>query len=133
MTPEAASYMTAADRALSDARVVFTANLPHQAARLAYYAQFHAAQALIFERTGKIAKTHKGVGRQFHLLAKAERSFPPGLAAELSSAYKYKEFADYDTDQATPITVVQATDAIATAERFVAAVRQAIASPPTVP
>ncbi len=62
MRPQSNAFLIAADRALSDARVVFAANLPHQAARLAYYAQFHAAQSLIFERTGRIAKTHKGVG-----------------------------------------------------------------------
>ena len=47
-------------------------NIHRQAARLAYYAQFHAAQALIFERTGKISKTHKGVGSQFHTFAQSE-------------------------------------------------------------
>ena len=120
MRPQSNAFLIAADRALSDAR-------------LAYYAEFHAAQTLIFERTGRIAKTHKGVGKQFHGLAKAEPSFPANLAAELSSTYRYKEFADYDTVQATPITAVQATGAIATAERFVAAVRHALASPPGVP
>ena len=133
MKPQTGAFLIAADRALSDARVVFTANLPHQAARLAYYAEFHSAQALIFERTGKIAKTHKGVGNQFHLLARAESSFPVGIAAELVSAYRFKEFADYDTIQATPITAAIATGAIATAERFVAAVRQALASPTSAP
>ena len=38
----------------------------HPAARLACYAQFHAAKALFFERTARIAKTHKGVSAQFH-------------------------------------------------------------------
>ena len=133
MKPQTGAFLIAADRALSDARVVFTANLPHQAARLAYYAEFHSAQALIFERTGKIAKTHKGVGNQFHLLAQSETSLPPTLAADLSNAYKFKETADYDTIQATPITAAQATDAIATAERFVAAIRQALAAPSAAP
>ncbi|HEX3522373.1 MAG TPA: hypothetical protein VHT52_09830 [Stellaceae bacterium] len=35
------------------------------AGRNAYLAAFHAAQALIAERTGKEAKTHKGVHAQF--------------------------------------------------------------------
>ena len=86
--PETSGYIAAADKALSDARGNQSINLPHQAARLAYYAQFHAAQALIFERTGKIAKTHKGVNREFHGLAKSESTLPLSLAAELNRAYQ---------------------------------------------
>ena len=63
MTPETSDFLVAAERALSNARNILAIDIPDQAARLAYYAQFHAAQALIFERTAKISKTHKG-GRQ---------------------------------------------------------------------
>jgi len=123
MKPQAASFLAAADRAISNARANLAINIPDQAARLAYYAQFHAAQALIFERTGKIGRSHKGVNKEFHRLAKAEATFPPGLAPQLSKAYRYKEIADYDTGAATPITPARAHDAIATAENFVAAIR----------
>ena len=70
MTPESSHYLCAADEALSDARANLSINIPRQAARLAYQAQFHAAQAMIFERTTKNAKTHKGVARQFHKLCR---------------------------------------------------------------
>ena len=126
MKPETARFLAAADVALSDARTIQTVNVPRQAARLAYYAQFYAAQALIFERTDKISKTHKGVNRQFHMLAKTEPAFPPGFAAQLTKAYTYKEVADYDIGNFDPPTSTQARDAIATAERFVTAVRQAL-------
>ena len=132
MTPEALHYLSAAAKALSDAHGNLSINISRQAARLSYDAQFHAAQALIFERTAKIAKTHKGVGRQFHKLCKIEPALPPTLAAELSKAYRYKEIADYDTGTAPPITQAQAQAAIATAEHFVAAIRQAL-SPPAAP
>ena len=132
MKPQTASFLAAADKALSDARTIQTVNVPHQAARLAYYAQFHVAQALIFERADKIAKTHKGVSKEFHRLAKTETTFPPGLATQLTEAYAYKEHADYDTDFAEPITLPVAGDAIDTAERFVAIVRQALAQPPAI-
>jgi uncharacterized protein (UPF0332 family) len=101
-------------------------DIPRQAARLAYYAQFHAAQALIFERTDKSAKTHKGVDRQFHRLALAETSFPTGLAATMSAAYHFKEAADYETGIAGAVSSADAGDAIAAGEQFVAAVRQAL-------
>lgn len=42
-------------------------------------AGFHAAQAFIFERTGKSVKTHKGVQTELHRLTRAD----PGFAAVL--------------------------------------------------
>jgi len=133
MTPEAACYMDTAERALLDARAVLAANVPSQAARLAYQSQFHAAQALIFERTGKISKTHKGVDRQFHNLARGETYFPVGLAAELTRAYSFKENADYGTDPAALATPDEARGAIAVAEKFLAVIRQALTTPPASP
>jgi hypothetical protein len=37
---------------------MLTVDLTEDAARSAYLASYHAVQGLIFERTGKIAKTH---------------------------------------------------------------------------
>ena len=128
MKPETSAALADADRALSNSRAILSIDIPDQAARLAYYAQFYAAQALIFERTGKVAKTHKGVNKEFHKQAMAEPTFPPRFAAQLTQAYEYKEVADYNSS-APPITSMQARDAQATAERFVAAIRLALASP----
>jgi uncharacterized protein (UPF0332 family) len=127
MTPETSAYLAAANRAIANARGNLSIDIPDQAARLAYYGQFHAAQALIFERTGKVTKTHKGVGAQFHKLTKIEPGLKPGLAAQLSRAYNYKEIADYDTATATPITRSRAEEAIATAVEFINAIRHVIA------
>ena len=132
MKPQTADYLDSADQTLLDARRILGIDIPRQAARLAYYAQFHAAQALIFERTNKIAKTHKGVDRQFHKLAKAEPTLPSELAGQLSAAYYYKDVADYDTGTAAPITPTEARG-IATAERLVAAVRHSLTHPPALP
>ena len=45
----------------------------HDAAgRAAYLAGFHAAQALISERTGRVVKTHGGVNAEFHRLIRGE-------------------------------------------------------------
>lgn len=123
MKPQTQAFLAAADEALSDGNTILKVNVPRQAARLAYYAQFHAAQALIFERTDKVAKTHKGVDREFHKLAKAEPALPAGFAVQLTKAYNYKEHADYSTDFPQSITQTLAAAAITTAERFVAGVR----------
>jgi uncharacterized protein (UPF0332 family) len=83
---------------------------------------------MIFERANIVAKTHKGVHHEFHRMAKAEPTFPPGFAGDLSDAYRYKEAADYETASANPATQAVAQDAIATAERFVSLVRQALST-----
>ena len=54
MKRQTAAYLTSADEALSDARRILAIGIPRQAARLAYYAQFHAAQALIFEHLARV-------------------------------------------------------------------------------
>jgi uncharacterized protein (UPF0332 family) len=70
MKAEAADYLTKARATLADARRIAAVLLPHVAAREAYLAVFHAAQAYIFERTGKVAKTHRGVRSEFTRLSR---------------------------------------------------------------
>ena len=53
MKPQTSAYLDS-DEAIRDAKQILAINIPRQSARLAYYAQFHAAQALIFERTDKV-------------------------------------------------------------------------------
>jgi uncharacterized protein (UPF0332 family) len=57
---------------LADAEQIAALPLPHVAAREAYHAAFHAAEAYIFEHTGKVATTHKGVRIEFARLARRE-------------------------------------------------------------
>ena len=133
MNPVTADYLAAADRALIQARGNLAIEFPDQAARLAYYAQFHAAQALIFERTGKVAKTHRGVQAAFHKLAKAEVGVDPALPRSLSNSYRDKEIADYEAGKAVAITSRDAAEAIAAAEHFIVVVRRVISEPPAPP
>ena len=133
MKPQTSAYLDSADEAIRDAKQILAIDIPRQSARLAYYAQFHAAQALIFERTDKVAKTHKGVDKEFHRLALAEPTFTFGLAATLSAAYHFKEVADYETGAAGAVTVADAGQAIAAAEHFVTSVRRTITLPPGTP
>ena len=59
MKPEIADYLAKARKDLREAREIIQIGLADVAARSAYYAAFPAAEALIFERTGSVAKTHK--------------------------------------------------------------------------
>ena len=60
MKPEAADYLDKARSCLADAQQIATLPLPHIAAREAYLAVYNAAEAYVFEFTGRPAKTHRG-------------------------------------------------------------------------
>lgn len=62
VTPEVEAYLEKATEDLADARKIMTIPLPKAAARSAYYVAFHATEALLLARTGRIAKTHTGLG-----------------------------------------------------------------------
>ena len=88
-----------------------------EAARAAYLAGFHAAQALISERTGQIAKSHSGVRSTFARLVKDDPQVDRALRS-LGRAYRFKEIADYGTGPQAVVTVSEAQEAIATAGQF---------------
>jgi len=92
----------------------------HEAAgRTAYLAGFHAAQALIFERTGKVLKSHHGVHTEFLRLTKDDRRVAPDLRIFLSQTYNLKSIADYETGPGATISVERATLAVKAGHRFV--------------
>ena len=95
MTPEAADHLAKARHCLTHARIILTAQVGEDAARNAYLAAFHAAQALIAEQTGKDAKTHKGVHAQFARLTRDEPRVDAQLRRFLPQAYDMKSAADY--------------------------------------
>lgn len=97
-----------------------TVPLPRLAARQAYYAAFHAAEAYIFEHTGKVATTHRGVRSEFTRLARREPRIDRELSRFLGTAYQPKATAEYGIGPAVAsISADQATAAIATASRFI--------------
>ncbi len=101
--------------------------LPHVAAREAYYAAFHAAEAYIFEHTGKVASTHRGVRSEFARLARRELRIDRELTRFLATAYQLKAAADYGIGPtAAPITADQAATAITTASRFIDTIAQVL-------
>jgi uncharacterized protein (UPF0332 family) len=128
--PQSAAYLLKAAQSLDKARRVLAINIADEAGRHAYYAEFHAAQALIFERTDRISKSHKGVSIQFHKLAKADPEIGADLAKDLSATYHFKEAADYEIGAAALISLADANSAILSAERFVTIIRDSLSKKP---
>lgn len=90
------------------------------AGRAAYLAGFHAAQALISERTGRGVKTHSGVNTEFHRLVRNDARVNDTLRGFLGFAYSLKALADYEIGPDVGVSPEVAGDAIETAKHFVA-------------
>jgi uncharacterized protein (UPF0332 family) len=119
MSPETARYLDKARQCLSNARAALGIGLSNDAGRNAYLAAFHTAQAFIFARSGKIAKTHSGVRSEYARLARDEPRLHENFSAFLARAYVLKEIADYDTGPDANLPEERSAEAIATATRFV--------------
>ena len=119
MTPEAGDHPDKARECLMRARTILAAGVGEAAGRNAYLAAFHAAQALIAERTGKDAKTHKGVLAQLARLARNEPRLCLELRQFLAQAYDIKSIADYGLGPDTDVPLDRAGATIDTAEKFV--------------
>jgi len=89
------------------------------AGRTAYLAGFHAAQALISERSGRAVKTHGGVNTDFHRLVRNDAHIDDELRAFLGFAYNLKAIADYETGPGAEVSAQQAMWALAQAKQFV--------------
>ena len=119
MKPETERYLAKARQMLTEARTTAGVDLADAAGRASYLAAFHAAQALIFERSGKVSKTHRGVQIQFARLTKDEPSVSPELREFLPQSYNLKSVADYEVEPDASVPLEEAIAAIETAERFV--------------
>ena len=125
MKAETADYLTKARATLADAEQIAMLPLPHIAAREAYYAAYHAAEAYIFEQTGKVGTTHRGVRSEFGRLARSEPGVDRELLRFLATAYQLKATVDYGIGPTVaPISAAQATAAITTARRFIDTITQ---------
>lgn len=66
MKPQSSAFLEKSRQFLAkDQELLDAHRWPDEAGRVAYLAGFHAAQAFIFESTGKAARWHGGVQRQF--------------------------------------------------------------------
>lgn len=119
MTPESAAFLAKSREFLGKAQGMLDHQWPDEAGRGAYLAGLHAAQALIFESTGKVVKSHRAVHRELARLMKDEPRFDPELRAFLGRAYNLKAIADYETGPVSRVSPESAKDAIQTAIRFV--------------
>ena len=119
MTPEASGYLDKARHCLGYARINVGVGLGNDAGRNAYLSAFHAAQAFIFEQTGKVAKSHQGVHTEFNRLAIAEPRIDLEVRRFLSQAYNLKAVADYEMGPDSEVPLDRAEKAIGYAERFV--------------
>ncbi len=128
MTAETDSYLAKARELLEQADAMLGISLHEAAGRTAYLAGFHAAQALIFARTGKVLKSHHGVHTEFLRLTKDDQRVDPTLRMFLSQTYNLKSIADDETGPGARISVERAKTAIATGRRFVALMTTLIAA-----
>jgi uncharacterized protein (UPF0332 family) len=118
VTPEAGEHLDKARECLARARVILNAGVGEDAGRDAYLAAFHAAQALIRDRRGRVAKTHRGVHR---LLSELARNDPQrqDFALFLLQAYNLKAVADYELGPGAEIPLERAETAVKAAGQFV--------------
>jgi uncharacterized protein (UPF0332 family) len=99
------------------------------AARDACMAAFHAAEAVILARTGRIAKTHRGVRSELSRIGLSEPRLQQDFAAFLASGYRLKERDDYLIEPEALISREEARTALATATRLVAHAEWLLAQP----
>ncbi len=97
------------------------------AARSACYAAFHAAHALIIDRTGKVAKSHSGVRSEFGRLSQNTPGLDRTFSTFLAKVYGYKEINDYRVGEGVTVSEAQAHDAIEQATRLVDRIAQILA------
>jgi uncharacterized protein (UPF0332 family) len=120
MKPEAAEHLDRAREYLTKARNLLTVlHYNDEAGRAAYLAALHAAQALIFDRTGQVASSHGGVNSQFNLLTRGDPRVDAELRRFLPYAYDLKAVADYEAGPGAVVPLERVEAAIRTARRFV--------------
>jgi uncharacterized protein (UPF0332 family) len=120
VTPEARLFLEKAQKLLVRADTMLGVGLNDDAGRTAYLAGFHAAQALIFERLGKVFKSHKGVQTEFLRLTKDDPRFQPEHRIFLSQTYNLKAIADYETGPGSEVSAERAAAVVEMGKQFVA-------------
>ncbi|HEX3984660.1 MAG TPA: HEPN domain-containing protein [Acidisoma sp.] len=119
MKPQTGAFLDKSRELLDQAATMLEVGLTAAAGRTAYLAGLHAAQALVFERTGRIIKRHRGVRNELWRLTKDEPRFDPLLQAFLGRAYSLKEIADYETGPGSHVSDELARSTVEMARRFV--------------
>ena len=133
MKPETAQFLDYARDMLGRANRMLLAGLYDDAGRGAYLVCFHTAQAVIFEREGRVMKTHRGVQTAFHRLMRNDARVDLRLVTVLPRSYKFKSIADYGYDTDLHPTEDDAKTALLEATRFLEVFSDIVAVPPATP
>ena len=94
------------------------------AGRQAYIASLIAARALIYERTGKTSKTHKGVKVVMHRMVREGLPIDRGLLVALEYGFELKNVADYGESE--HISISEAERALQLAADFIVRIEKLI-------
>jgi len=113
------AYLEKSRDLLGRADTMMGAGLTDDAGRTAYLAGLHAAQALIFETTGRVYQKHSGVQREFSRQVKDDPRVDTSLRTFLSRTYQLKAIADYETGPGSHVSEESAREAIQTARQLV--------------
>jgi uncharacterized protein (UPF0332 family) len=127
---QTSAFLDKARELLDQAETIFGTGLYEPAGRTAYLAGFHAAQALIFETTGRIFKSHGGVQGEFRRLVRHDARVDDEIRAFLGRTYDLKAIADYETGPGSHISAGKAREAVDRAREFVECVTGLIPAPP---
>ena len=110
---------------------MLTVQLTEDAGRAAYLAGFHAAQALVFERTGAVTKTHRGTHAESARVTRNEPRVDEKLRRFLPQAYDLKALCDYELGPDATVPYKTASEAVETAASFIACIAILIGAPDT--
>ena len=122
MKPETTDFLTKAEAFLRKTEAMLAGGFPEKAGRAAYLVGFHAAQALIFERSGRLSKTHSGVRSEFARLTRDDPSFDLKLRPFLARSYPLNGIADYEVGPDATVSPRAALDAIGMARQYLKSV-----------
>ena len=112
-------FLAKANKLLEHAATMLSVGLGEDAGRNAYLAGFHAAQAFLFDSTGKTFKSHRGVQKEFLHLTKDDRRFTSEQRILLSQTYNLKDIADYETGPGFEVSTERAAQAVVAGRAFV--------------
>ncbi len=90
MRDESARLIEKGRKLLAEAGVMLPVGLTDAAARSAYLAALNAARALVFEDTGRLVKTHRGINAEFARMTRNIVGIDPDVRAFLSRGYAFK-------------------------------------------
>ena len=122
MTPTVRDYLKRARHFLVRAREMLELTWADDASRAAYMAGFHAAHALVFEKTGRTPKTHSGLQGMFYQVAHDNPAFTVEHLRFLNVGYNLKSEADYDIGPEAIVSMDEAAEAVRMSESFCATI-----------